>query len=216
MFLRPDSHLFSGAGNAPAWFYGITRIVTAYGNIIMSLFVGWMLLARLSGMAFSSEGKNYWLLKSAPVRASHLLIAKYLVAYLPTLALGLFFLAGVSILRAVPLAGFLFSLLAMAMCLAGMNGILLAFGVIGTNFKWEDPRRMSAGGLGCLGQFLTMLFLPFAFGLYVGPLLFVSAFGWPQVYGYLAGFFVGTSVTGTCAILPLWLVQKRVERLGEE
>ena len=96
MFLRPGNQMFSGAGDMPEWVLGIAHIVTTYGNIIMSLFVGWMLLARLSGMAFSSEGKNYWLLKSAPVRASHLLVAKFLVAYLPTLALGLFFLAGVS------------------------------------------------------------------------------------------------------------------------
>jgi len=216
MFLRPNSQLFSGAGDMPGWFSEITHLVTTYGNIIMSLFVGWMLLARLSGMAFSSEGKNYWLLKSAPVRASHLLVAKFLVAYLPTLVLGLFFLVGVSILQAIPLAGFLYSLIAVVMCLAGMNGIFLTFGVIGANFKWEDPRRMSAGGLGCLGQFLTMLFLPVAFALYVGPLLFASVFTWPQVYGYLVGFIGGTVVTGICAILPLWLVQKKVERLGEE
>jgi ABC-2 type transport system permease protein len=216
MFLRPDSQLISGVGDMPGWFAEITHIVTTYGNIGMSLFVGWMLLARLSGMAFSSEGKNYWIMKSAPLRADHMLIAKFLVAYLPTLALTLFFLVGVSILQKIPLAGFLYSLLAIVMCLAGMNGILLTFGVIGANFKWEDPRRMSAGGLGCLGQFLTMLFLPVAFGLFVGPLVIVSAFHWPQIYGYLVGFLAGVSVTGVCAILPPCLVQKKVERLAEE
>ena len=80
-----------------------------------------------------------------------MLIAKFLVAYLPTLVLGLFFLVGISLVQKIPLAGFLYSLLAVAMCLAGMNGILLAFGVLGANFKWEDPRKMSAGGLGLPG-----------------------------------------------------------------
>ena len=101
------------------------------------------------------------------------------------------------------------------MCLAGMNGILLSFGVLGANFKWEDPRKMSAGGLGCLGQFLGMLYLPLAFGLFIGPLWLISAFNIPQGYGYLSGFILGMVGTATCAFLPPWLVRGKVERLGE-
>jgi ABC-2 type transport system permease protein len=205
----------AGQGQAPDWFMNSLGVLLAYGNVGMSLFVGWMLMARLSGMAFSSEGRNYWMMKAAPLRAVYLLTAKFLVAYLPTLALGLFFLAGISLLQKVPLADFLYSLLAVAMCLAGMNGILLAFGVLGANFKWEDPRKMSAGSLGCLGQFLTMLYLPFAFGLFIGPLWLASALNWPQLYGFLAGSILGIVVTSACAFLPPWLVRGKVERLAE-
>jgi hypothetical protein len=166
-------------------------------------------------MAFSSEGRNYWITKAAPLRSGQLLIAKFLVAYLPTLALGLFFLAGISLIQKIPFAGVLYSLLAVAMCLAGMNGILLAFGVLGANFKWEDPRKMSAGSLGCLGQFLTMLYLPLAFGLFIGPLWLVSALNWPQLYGFLAGSILGIVVTAACAFLPPWLVRGKVDRLAE-
>jgi hypothetical protein len=215
MLFRTGGQPPAGQGDAPDWFINSFRILLAYGNVGMSLFVGWMLLGRLSGMAFSSEGRNYWMLKAAPVRAGHLLTAKFLVAYLPTLALGLFFLIGISFLQKIPLAGFLYSLVAVTMCLAGMNGILLAFGALGANFKWEDPRKMSAGSLGCLGQFLAMLYLPLAFGLFIGPLWLVSAFNWSQVYGTLAGLILGVGVTGTCAFLPPWLVRAKVERLGE-
>ena len=215
MLFRTGGQLPAGLGEAPDWFMNSFRILLSYGNVGMSLFVGWWLLGRLSGMAFSSEGKNYWMLKTAPVRAGHMLAAKFLVAYLPTLALGLLFLIGISILQKIPLAGFLYSLVAVAMCLAGMNGILLAFGVAGANFKWEDPRKMSAGSLGCLGQFLTMLSLPLLFGLFIGPMWLVSALNWPQVYGYLAGFILGVGVTGTCTFLPPWLVRGKVERLDE-
>jgi hypothetical protein len=215
MLFRAGGQPPTGLGDAPAWFINSFRILLAYGNIGMSLFVGWWLLGRLSGMAFSSEGRNYWMLKAAPVRAGYLLTAKFLVAYLPTLVLGLFFLTGISLVQKIPLPGFLYSLVTVTMCLGGMNGILLAFGVAGANFKWEDPRKMSAGSLGCLGQALTMLYLPLAFGLFIGPLLLVSAFNWPQVYGYLAGFILGFGLTGTCAFLPPWLVRGKVERLGE-
>ncbi|MGA2488799.1 MAG: hypothetical protein ABSF99_01235 [Anaerolineales bacterium] len=215
IFLRPGGGIFPDNPDMPGTLVNISHFISTYGNIGMSLFVGWMLLARLSGMAFSSEGKNYWLLKSAPVRPGHLLTAKFLVAYLPTLVLGMVFMLAVSILQRASLLILIYGLLAMAMCQAGMNGILLAFGVMGANFTWTDPRRMNAGAIGCLGQCLTFLFLPVSFSFFVGPLLLVSIFNWPQVYGYVVGFLAGVIVSGTCAILPPWLVRKRVERLGE-
>jgi ABC-2 type transport system permease protein len=215
MIFRSGGQAPAGQGAAPDWFMSSIKALLAYGNVGMSLFVGWWMLARLSGMAFSSEGRNYWMLKAAPVRSSYLLLAKYLVAYLPTVVLGLFFLIGISVIQKVPLVGFLYGLLAVVMCLAGMNGVLLAVGVLGANFNWEDPRKMSAGSLGCLGQFLTMLLMPFVFGLFIGPLFLVGLFHWPQVYGYLVGAILGIVASVAFAILPPWLVQGKVDRLAE-
>ena len=216
MFLRPGgSSMFPDSPDMPSIFSFLSRFIATYGNIGMSLFVGWMLLSRLAGMAFSSEGKNFWMLKASPVRAAHLLAAKFLVAYLPTLALGVVFMVAVSILQKASLAIFLYGLLATATCQAGMSGILLAFGVAGANFNWTDPRRMNAGTMGCLGQALSGLFLPIAFGFFIGPLLLVAVLNWPQIYGYLAGAVVGIAVSATGALLPPWLVRQRVERLDE-
>jgi ABC-2 type transport system permease protein len=215
IFLRAGGQPSGGQGEAPDWFMSTFQRLMSYGNIIMALFVGWWLMARLSGMAFSSEGKNYWMLKAAPVRTSQMLAAKFLVAYLPTMVLGVLFLGGISIIQKTPPVDFLFGLLAVAMSMAGMNGILLAFGVLGANFKWEDPRKMSAGSLGCLGQFLAMLYLPIAFLLFVGPLWLAPVFHLPPVAGYLSGIILGGIITGFCAFLPPWLVRRKVERLGE-
>ncbi len=215
IFLRPGDSIFPDSPDTPAIFSAISRFVSTYGNIGMSLFVGWMLLSRLAGMAFSSEGRNFWILKASPVRASYLLTAKFLVAYLPTLALGLVFMVAVSILQRTSPAIFLYGLLAIAMSQAGMGGILLAFGVAGANFNWTDPRRINAGMIGCLGQALTALFLPIAFGFFFSPLLLVTVLNWPQVYGYLAGAVAGIAVSVTAMLLPPWLVRKRVERLNE-
>ena len=215
MFLRPGNPIFPDSPDMPAIFSSIGRLIVTYGNIGMSLFVGWMMLGRLAGMAFSAEGRNYWMLKAAPLRTVHLLIAKFLVAYLPTLTLGLLFMVAVSILQKASPAMFLYGLLATALCLAGMNGILLAFGAAGANFNWSDPRRMNAGAIGCLGQAITALFLPITFGFFIGPLLLAAVFQWPQIYGYLAGGVAGTIVGAAGAIVPPWLVRKRVERLNE-
>jgi hypothetical protein len=175
-----------------------------------------MLLSRLAGMGFSQEGRSYWILKVAPVRSRQLILAKFLVAYFPAVGLGLIFLLIISILQGFSAVQFLYSLVILLMCQAGATGILLAFGIVGANFTWDDPRKMNAGGAGCLGQIVTMLYLPVSFGLFIVPLGITSFFGFPIVYGYLAGSLIGSAITLACALLPLWAVRKRTEQLGEE
>ena len=156
------------------------------------------------------------MLKVSPVRLWHLLASKFLVAYLPALSLGLVFLTIISIVQRLPILVFVYGLIATIMCLAGMTGILLAFGVAGANFTWEDPRRMSGGAMGCLGQIVSMLYLPVSFGLFVAPLGFANILEFPISYGYGIGLILGSAVTAGFAFVPLWLVRKRVEQLGAE
>jgi ABC-2 type transport system permease protein len=213
--LRNGAEPPAGQGGAPDWFMESFRVALTYGSVGLSLFVGWMFLSRVAGMSFSQEGRNYWMLKVAPLGSSTLLAAKFLVAYIPTLGLGLVFLVLISIARAFSALEFFYSLAAIVMCLAGMAGLLLSFGAAGANFNWEDPRRMNAGFIGCLGQIVTMLYLPVSFGAFIGPLVLVEALQMPAGFGYLGGLILGTGITLACAIVPLQLVQKRVERLGE-
>jgi ABC-2 type transport system permease protein len=205
----------AGRGEAPAWFMDALGLMMSYSSVGMSLFVGWVLLSRLAGLGFSHEGKNYWMVKTSPVSTSQLLAAKFLVAYLPGLGLGLVFLIVIAFLQKMALFGFFYSLVTIVMCLAGLTGIQLSFGVLGANFTWDDPRKMNAGGMGCLGQLLTIIYLPVAFGLFIAPLGLVGLFGIAPMYGYLAGLVIGSSLAVGCAYLPLWLVRKRVEHLDE-
>jgi ABC-2 type transport system permease protein len=214
--LRSGGEPPPGRGEAPDWFMNSFQILRAYGNIGMSLFVGWMLLSRLAGMGFSHEGRNYWMLKVSPIRVWHLLASKFLVAYLPTFGLGFIFLAVISILQGLSILQFMYSLIAIIMCLAGMAGILLSFGVAGANFTWEDPRRMNSGAMGCLGQILTIIYVPISFGLFIAPLGFAQFLKFPLLYGYLAGLLLGSAFAIGFTVVPLWLVRKRVEQLGTE
>ena len=215
MIFRSGGEPPPGRGEAPDWFMEALRVLLAYANVGMALFVGWMLLSRLASIGFSQEGKSFWMLKASPLRAGDLLSAKFLVSYLPSLALGGAFLIVISLVRGGSITVFLYSLLAVVLSLAGMNGVMTAFGAAGANFNWDDPRKMNAGSLGCLGQFVTMLILPVSMGLFIAPLGLVIAFQVPQVYGYLAGMVLGVGVNLLCAILPLKLVEKKVQHLGE-
>ena len=215
MLFRGGGDIPAGQGDAPAWFMDSLHVLIAYASVGMSLFVGWMLLSRLAGMGFSHEGKNYWMLKVSPVRTGQLLSAKFLVAYLPALGLGLLFLTTISFLQKLSMLEFLYGLIAISMCLAGMTGILLAFGVVGANFTWDDPRRMNSGTMGCLGQILTIAYLPISFALFIAPLGLAGFLNFPLSYGYLIGLVAGSSVTAGCAFFPLWLVRNKTEHLDE-
>ena len=114
--------------------------------------------------------------------------------------LGLVFLVVISFLQGFSTVQFLYSLIALIMCQAGTTGILLSFGVVGANFTWDDPRKMNSGGLGCLGQILTMLYLPISFGLFILPLGLANAFGFPIFYGYLFGLLIGIGITALCCL----------------
>jgi ABC-2 type transport system permease protein len=186
-----------------------------YANVGISLFIGWSLLSRLAGMSFSLEGKQYWLLKSAPVSTLRLVAGKYLVAYLPTLILCWIFLLITSLLQQVSLDTLAYSLLVVALSVAGVAGLNLAFGVIGANFEWEDPRRISQGALGCLGALASGFSLLVCLLFFFGPPILFDLLDSPAIIGRLIGIVLGSAVSLGLMIIPLWLVRQRIPRLAE-
>jgi ABC-2 type transport system permease protein len=215
MFLRSGGQAPAGRGEAPEWFMSSLDNLLDYGNVFLAIFVGWMLLQRLAGMGFSQEGKNYWMLKAAPVSARQMLAAKFLVAYLPALVLSLLFMLVFSVIQGIPFAQAAYSMWIVLLCLAGMAGIQLAFGAAGANFNWEDPRRMNAGNMGCLGMLLTSLYVPVNLGLFIGPLFVAALFSLPAGLAYLAGGVLGSGMSLLCTFLPPRLLEAKVNRLGE-
>ena len=215
MFLRSGGEPPAGRGEAPDWFMNSLENLLAYGSVFLAIFVGWMLLQRLAGMGFSQEGKNYWMLKAAPVSARQMLSAKFLVAYLPALVLSLLFMVIFSILQKISLGQVAYSLWTVTLCLAGMAGIQLAFGAAGANFTWEDPRKMNAGNMGCVGMVLTAIYVPINLGVFIAPLFLTALFKLPAGFGYLAGGVLGSGMSLLCTILPPRLLEAKVSRLGE-
>ena len=205
----------AGRGDAPAVFMEVLKNLMLYANVGISLFIGWSLLSRLAGMSFSLEGKQYWLLKTAPVSTRRLVTGKYLVAYLPTLSLCWAFLLIISLLQRVSLDTLAYSLVVVAFTVAGVAGLNLAFGVIGANFEWEDPRRISQGALGCLGMLLSGVCLLVCLFFFFGPPILFDILGSPAAIGRLIGIMLGSTVSLCLMIIPLWLVRKRIPRLAE-
>ncbi len=216
MLIRSGGQAPAGRGEAPAVFMEIMQNVMVYGNVAISLFVSWSLLSRLAALGFSLEGKNYWMIKIAPISIARLLGAKYLAAFLPTLALGWAFLVIISLVQRANPGTLIFGMLVVLLTIAGTAGLNLAFGVIGANFNWEDPRRVTQGGIGCLGALSSFLFLGISLLLFFGPAVLLKMLGGPAAAGEFAGLALGGSVCLICGFVPLWLVRGRVARLGED
>jgi ABC-2 type transport system permease protein len=212
---RPGGISSAGPDEAPEWLMQTLRTAMNYGSVGISLFVGWSLISRLGMMGFSQEGKNYWMLKTAPVRSAYLLAAKFLVAYLPGLVMGVLVLIVVSLVQGIPLSIMLFGLAVVSLSISGSAGINVAFGVTGVNLTWEDPRRMNSGWSGCLGMLLSFLYMGISLAFFFGPPVLLSALGLPEIIGQAIGVVVGGAFSLTCAVLPLRLVAPRVARIGD-
>ncbi len=221
MLLRNGGNAPAGRGEAPEIFTFALKQATIYGSVALSLFVSWSLLSRLALTAFSQEGKSYWLIKSAPVSSGKLLISKFLVAFIPSLALGWLFLAAISLVQRASPAIFLFGLCTVALSIAGIDGVNLAFGVTGARLDWEDPRQMTSGSQSCLSSLLSFGYLVLTLLLFFGPpiglslLTGLSVVNLPVWVGQVFGLALGGVVSLVGAVLPLMMVRDRVARIGE-
>jgi ABC-2 type transport system permease protein len=215
MLLRSGNELSVGRGEAPPVVNELIRNASTYASVGLSLFVGWMLLGRLAGMGFAQEGKSYWLIKTSPVSSTRQIVAKFLVAILPTLALCFSFLLLTWLIQRTSLVTLLFALPAVALCVVGNTGIYLSFGIAGANMNWDDPRHMQRGVASCLGALVSTIYLPISLVLFFGPPVAVTLIHLPAIAGQIAGLLLGGAFSLACAVIPLILVYRRVARLGE-
>lgn len=205
---------FAGRGEAPSWFMQGINAVLIYADVALALFLGWMLVANLAGSGFSQEGKNFWILKAAPIGARQLLTAKFLFSYLPTLLVCSIYVVVLQILKGGTLVSAVISLLAVAFALAGVTGIYLAFGTVGAKFDWENPAQMNRA-VGCLGSVAGMLFMPVCFTLFIAPPLLAGLLGFSTIAGQLVGLLLGGAACSAAVVVPLGIVEKRVAMLNE-
>jgi ABC-2 type transport system permease protein len=213
--VRAGGSVPANQSNAPGFILQTIRSGLSYGDLFISLFIGWTLLSRLAGMGFSHEGKSYWILKSAPISSIQLVISKFVIAYIPSLVLGWLFIVIIGLVRTTNPAIIIFNLLVVAFCIAGVDGINLTFGVAGANFEWDDPRHMVKGLNGCFGAIASIAFLLIALALFLGPTLGLPLLGVPELVGQITGLILGGVFSLLCSILPLRYIFSRVATLAE-
>jgi ABC-2 type transport system permease protein len=204
-----------GQGEAPGWFMDGFRQTLGYGDVAIAMFVGWILLSRLAAVAFSQEGRSFWIVKTAPIHPNRLIAAKFLSAFLPATALGWVFVLALSILRPASLVHVVFSLVVIGSCYAAATGLHLAFGIVGAVFDWEDPRQMQRSAAGCLSMLASTVGVGVCLVFFFAPVVGGAFLGISPILAQGVGLVLGGAVSAVCAVGPLLLVRRRVPRLGE-
>jgi ABC-2 type transport system permease protein len=205
------------AGVAELSRFGLANI-DPYVNVLFALFVGWMLMINLALSAFSREGKQYWIIKAAPLRTGMLLVGKFIVAYLPTAILAWLFLLIAYLIRPVSPLDLIYGLVVVSLSIGGLAGVTLAFGVTGARMDWEDPRQMGARGVtGCITTVVSMVYVAISAALFFLPpvLLQLFASSLNVLIGQGIGLLLGAVFSLACAVIVPRLVASRVPRLGE-
>jgi uncharacterized membrane protein len=192
----------------------IGRQVITYGGLGTSLFVAWIFAARLALGGIGLEGKRYWLLKVAPLRPEILLAAKFAVAYLPSLALGSVFLVAAAFLGRSGIEALPYNWVALAGTVGALCAVYLAFGTVGANLTWEDPRQVTRGTMGCIGWVAGTATAGIIAGVFSGfPLL--ALLGVPVVLAQGLGLTVGLTLCAVALVAAFLWVRGRVALIGE-
>lgn len=192
-----------------------------------------MIMSRFCLTGFSLEGRSFWVLKSAPVRRDELLVAKYLVAYLPYLGLGTGLVVLLEVARAFSEARdqgrglaeigaffdpllLLYAWFVVAVVGAGLLAINLALGAARPNLRWDTPHEMLTPDVGCLS-----LITYGAYGFVAGLALVVPAatMAFPVIGDpvrlWILGLALGLGVTAIVIVTSYRLVKSELASIGE-
>lgn len=211
--------LFTTRGRGPSQALAGVRLpnMDQYILIALALFVGWMLMFNLATVAFSREGRNYWMLKSAPIRPAYLMGSKFVVSFVPAAIFSLVYLALAYAIRGMDYAYYAYSGLVVTLILAGSTGLSLAFGTAGANFDWDSPNRQGLRGWsGCLVAIAVAGFMLVDLLLFLAPpLIGLLVTGGTTALTTGLGLALGGVASIVGMLLPPWLVMPRLATLGE-
>ncbi|MDX1437705.1 MAG: hypothetical protein R3335_12895, partial [Anaerolineales bacterium] len=185
------------------------------GTVGIALFIGWMFAIRFAMGGISSEGKQWWIIKSSPLHTGHLLVAKFLIALIPTALLSLVYFAITSIYRGAEPGTLIYHSVVILLVTAAECSLLLAFGIWTARFDWDNPRQINSGIGGCFGTAATVIFIGVATGLFIGLPALTSFFGLAPLLGIIAGATAGLALCLAVGVAPIWMAQSRVQSLGE-
>ncbi len=184
----------AATGRLPAWF-------------AVALTAGFASLFAASGVALrgvGAEGRRLWLLRSAPVRAGQVLLAKFAVGLAIAAGLGLGLLLVGGLRERIPAAELGLAGLRLLVVVAGLVALATGLGAIRPRLDWTDPRRsvgigQSLGFLALGSAYLavcfTVLALPYAHAALGAGALTPGDAGVVAIAAGTAGLALRTGVT---------------------
>ncbi len=115
--------------------------------------------SRLSLNSISREGQTFWILRTAPISTTRLVLSKFLLAWLVYPLLGGIMIA---LTLALGLSTLSFSVILWVILMitgAGCTALYIGLGAAFPVLTWDKPERQISRPAGCLGGVLLWLFL---------------------------------------------------------
>ena len=206
---------FRNASNEIPSLPGVFEHILEMSNLGVIFYIVWAFVLRFGHGAFSMEGKQWWILKTAPVKSSSLVLSKFLVAYIPVLVIGFSMLTLLSVMRPPSLEVILYQFAVFPLIAAGATSLSLAFGILGANFTWENPAELYKGTTSCLGTLTSGIFLVLLAAMFLGLPIGASVLELHPLLGFGAAILAGSLVIALGGFLPLRVAMGQISSLGE-
>lgn len=195
-----------------------------------------MITSRFGITGFSFEGKRFWVLQAAPIPRRDLVVAKFLVGYLPFLGLSGALVLLLEAARAVSDARVLpggvsfgavlgaldplllvYAWLVCAIVGAGVIAISLALGAARPNMRWDSPHEMMTPDVGCISLVLYGAYTAVAVLSLAMPMAFsrMVVLGDARLVLWAAGLVVGLGGTAVVVATSLRLAASEVATIGD-
>jgi hypothetical protein len=124
------------------------------------------------------------------------------------------YVVALEVVKGAPVWSLLVSMLSVALALAGVAAVYLAFGTRGAKFDWETPQQANRG-IGCLGSLVGFLFVGVCFLLLLGPVLAVTLLGLPTALGQAVGLLLCAAGCAAALLIAYKTVEPHVPMLSE-
>lgn len=214
-------NLFAGRGQRIDPIGGFTELTGGAFDPTEAFVVMTILLAtalvfgQAALIAVSSEGKSWWVLRSAPISWDALLFGKFLVSYVPFLVLSTAALLVVGVLRGWSPTGMLIGWVGIALIGTGIIAMALGMGALWARLDWDNPRQMGNtwGSFAWFAGYTVYGLL--AGGALLGGATLAAIAPGIALGAWLGGIVVAVALTAAVILGSRWLALSRLPRLGE-
>lgn len=186
------------------------RNVISFLNLGLAGFVVSAISVRFQYAQISGEGRAFWILRTAPLRAQSYLWAKAIPGMVPMLVVGVIITVVANIMLETPTPLTFISLGTAVAYTFGISGIAIGMGAASPDFKVDNVARAAAGPGAIVFMMVSLAYIGLVVALQAAPALLliraeyldVSLVAWE--WGVCAGAWVMVAVvSGLAAWLPI-------------
>jgi ABC-2 type transport system permease protein len=193
--------------------------LVAYANLGMAGFVIAAICLRFAYPSVSTEGKAFWMIRTAPVSYRQFILVKVLVYAAPLLLLALVLTAFANVLLEANAVLWTFTLIGATLLAITLVCLGVGLGALAPNFNAENPLQvgLSLGGfaymaisMAYVGVMMVLMARP-VMRYFMGHVLRVE----DETINVALPIVIALTLSALVAVIPLVLAERRLTRAGE-